>query len=348
LRMLEAFGVPTERILWLDAPTRLRRMIVPEPLFEPRSATEDHTVRAHEAMARPYQAVAERMAGDVTPSDQPVYLSRRLLPPSQRTIVGEEDLEAALRENGFRIAHPQTMSFEEQVRLVNAHADIISNAGSAAHNVLFARHKPRLHLLTNGHQFSPDYYLYATITNAPTTFINCLSTGDRPNFPRSYKLTPHLLDVPTLMAYLEQHGFLIKPIPVDHAGSMAVRQARYDEVWLYGYLRALRARETLPPEIEQEALRLTSSSWPLSLELAQYFATFDRTRADGLAKQFAALAAAETDTDQLASYRAEVAEMAPVLARRSSPETAANLVKVATNRFLVAPEVMDRRRKSRR
>jgi glycosyl transferase family 61 len=348
LRMLEAFGVPPERILTLDVPTRLRRMIVPEPLFEPRSTTEDHTVRAHEAMARPYQAVAERIASDVTPSDQPVYLSRRLLPPSQRTIVGEGDLEAVLRENGFRIAHPQTMSFEEQVRLVNAHADIISNAGSAAHNVLFARHQPRLHLLTNGHQFSPDYYLYATIAKAPTTFINCLSTGDRPNFPRSYKLTPHLLDVPTLMAYLEQCGFLTKPIPVDHAGSAAARQARYDEVWLYGYLRALRPRETPPPEIEQETLRLAFSSWPLSLALARYFAMFDRARADGLARQFAALAAAETDTDQLASYRAEVAEMAPILARRSSPETAANLVKVATDRFLVAPEVMDRRPKALR
>jgi capsular polysaccharide biosynthesis protein len=203
LRTLEAVGVPPERILTLEVPTRLRRLIIPEPLFEPRSTTEDYTVRAHEAMARPYQAVAERIAGDVQPSSQPDYLSRRRLPPSQRTIVGEEELEAVLRENGFRIAHTETMSFEEQVRLVNEHADIVSNAGSAAHNVLFALHQPRLHLLTNGYEFSPDYRLYARISGMPTTFINCLSTGERPDFPRSYKLTPHLLEGPTLMAYLD-------------------------------------------------------------------------------------------------------------------------------------------------
>jgi hypothetical protein len=88
LRMLEAFGVPPERLLVLNAPTRLRRLIVPEPLFEPRGSAHDHAVRAHEAMARPYQAVAERIAGDVTPSSQPVYLSRRLLPrPNARSLV---------------------------------------------------------------------------------------------------------------------------------------------------------------------------------------------------------------------------------------------------------------------
>ena len=149
-RMLAAFGVPPERILILNAPTRLRRLIIPEPLFEPRGVAHDSVVRAHEAMARPYQAVAKRLAGDTTPSEQPLYLSRRRLPPSQRTIVGEGDLEEVLRANGFRIAHTETMTFEDQVRLVNEHTDIFSNAGSAAHNVLFALHEPRLHLLTNG------------------------------------------------------------------------------------------------------------------------------------------------------------------------------------------------------
>jgi hypothetical protein len=344
--MLEAFGVPQERILTLEAPTRLRRMIVPEPLFEPRSTAEDNTVRAHKAMAQPYQAVAQRIAGDVTPSSQPVYLSRRRLPPSQRTIVGEDALEAVLRAHGVRIAHTETMSFEEQVRLVNAHTDIVSNAGSAAHNVLFARHQPRLHLLTSGHQFSPDYFLYATISGTPTTFINCLSTGDRPDFPRSYKLTPHLLDMSTLVTYLEQQGFLTTSGPVEHAGSATERQAQYDEVWLYGYLRALRPRETPPLEIAQEALRLASSSWPLSLALARYYATHDRALADGLAQQFAALVVAESDRDRLARYRSEVVEMAPILARRIDPETAAKLTTVASDCFGIAPEAMERVPKS--
>jgi capsular polysaccharide biosynthesis protein len=333
LRMLELFGVPPQRILTLDVPRRVRRMIVPEPLFEPRGIAEDHSVRAHEAMARPYQAVAERIAGDVRPSSQPVYLSRRLLPPSQRTIVGEDDLEAVLREHGFRIVHTETMSIEEQVRLVNAHTDIVSTAGSAVHNVLFALHGPRLHLLTNAHRFSPDYLLYARISGAPTTFINCLNTAEQKMYTEAHKLTPHLLDMPTLVAYLDQQGFLTTPVAIDQVGSAEERQARYQEAWLYGYLRALRLREVLPPEIEQEALRLASSSWPVSLALAWYYVRREESQADSLARQFADLAATETENDRLAHYRAEVAEMASTLTRRCSPETATRLADVASGRF---------------
>jgi hypothetical protein len=228
------------------------------------------------------------------------------------------------------------MSFEEQVRLVNAHTDIVSNAGSAAHNVLFARHEPRLHLLTNGSLFSPDYFLYSIIIRAPTSFISCLNTGERSNFERVNKQTPHLLDTPKLLAYLDQRGFLTKPIPDWPSQNRAEHLARYNEAWLYGYVRALHQRDALPPEIEQEALRLASSSWPVSLVLAWYYAKRDAPHADGLARQFADLAAAETDVEQLARYHAEVPAMVPILAKRCNRETGTRLADVATDRFHVA------------
>ena len=70
--------------------------------------------------------------------------------------------------------------------------------------------------------------------------------------------------------------------------------------------------------------------------LAHFYVRQDRQRAENLARQFADLAAAETDTERLAKYRAEVADIAPMLVRRGSPETAARLHEVATDRFLVA------------
>src|SRR5215212_2729318 len=324
-RILEDFGVPPERILVLNAPTRIRRLIVPEPLFAPRGSARDHVVRAHEAMARPYQAVAKRLAANTTPSEQPVYLSRRRLPPSQRTIVGEGVLEEVLRANGFRIAHTETMTFEDQVRLVNEHADIFSSAGSAAHNVLFALHAPRLHLLTNGSQFSPDYFLHAIIVGTPTSFINCLNTGERPRFKQAHKQTPHLLDAPKLLEYLDQRGFLTTPMPVWPDEYRAELQARYDEVWLYGYIRALNQSAALPADVEREAQRVASSSWTISLVLAHFYTRHDRQRGDELARQFAQLATAEPDRERLAMYRTEVADIMPILARRSSPGTATRL-----------------------
>ena len=334
-RMLTAFGVPPERILILNAPTRLRRLIVPEPLFEPRSVADDQTVRVHEAMAQPYQDVASRIAAGVKPSTQPVYLSRRRLPSSQRLMIGEDQLEELMQRNGVRIAYPERMPFEEQVRLINSHADIISNAGSAAQNVLFALHKPRLHLLTNGAEFSPDYFMHATVVGTPTSFINGLGTGGRTNFPRARKQTPHLVDLPTCTAYFEQRGLVTHSALTQSTGHAADQQAQYDEAWLYGYVRNVGHRLRLPERIEQEALNLASRSWPVSLALARHYINLDPTRVEGMARQSVALAATEQNLDRLKRYQREVEEMVPIVARRCSAETAADLRKVLNTRFLV-------------
>jgi hypothetical protein len=335
LQILEVFGVPHERILTLDAPTRIRRMIVPEPLFEPRSIAEDRTVRAHAAMALPYQAVAERIAGDVKPSSQPVYLSRRLLSSSQRSIIGEGALEELLEANGFRIAHPQTMSFEDQVRLVNDHEEILSTAGSAVHNAWFSLHRPRLHLLTNGHRFSPDYFLLSPLVGAATSFINCLGTSGRRDFPRAFKFAPQMLDASACIAYLDQHGFLTKPVPADQFEHAPELQAQYDQVWLYGYVRGVGSRRELPADVEQVGLRLASSSWPVSLALAWYSTANEPARVDGLARQFATLVAAERQPDRLEHYRGDVEEMAPAVVRMSEPDTAKVLMDVLAERFRI-------------
>ncbi len=338
LRMLEAFGIPRERIMVLHEPTRLRRMIVPEPLFEPRSVSENRQVRVHLGMARPYGAVAERIVGQGKPSTQPVYLSRRLLPASQRLIIGEGELEDVLRDNGFRIAHPQTMSFEEQVRLINEHTDIVSNAGSAAQNVLFALHAPRLHLLTNGPNFSPDYFMHSSLVGSETSFINCLSTGGREPFPGNQKLTPHLLDATTLLDYLKQRGMLPKGVPISPAGRGAPLSAEYDEAWLYGRIRIVGPRdEALPAEVESEAERRSEASWPVSLSLARYYASRDAARAERFAAQFITLLETEREPARLARYRSGVEELTQAMAR-NRPETARQVAAVGASRVHIPLE----------
>ena len=136
-KLLSLFDIPSQRILALKVPTRLRRATVPEPLFE-------QFYSAHVNMLRPFREAAARVASAVTPSDQPLYLSRQRLTSRQRPVVGEAELEDLLREQGFAIAYPETMTIEDQVRLINSHADIFSSLGSAAHNILFALGKPEV------------------------------------------------------------------------------------------------------------------------------------------------------------------------------------------------------------
>ena len=287
-RMLEAFGVPPERILSLNAPTRLRRLIIPEPLFEPRGIAHDHVVRAHRRWHDHIRRSRNASPADTTPVGA-AALPQSPAPPAVSTNDRwGGDLEEVLRANGFRIAYTETMTFEDQVRLVNEHADIFSNTGSAAHNVLFALHEPRLHLLTNGRDFSPDYFLYLIIVGASTSFINCLNTGERPRFERAYKQTPNLLDTPKLLEYLDQRGFLTTPMPVWPSGYRTVLQARYDEAWLYGYIRAINQRHPAcgcrARSVEPRVVVMA-----VSLALARYYARQDRQAVDSLARQFVQL-----------------------------------------------------------
>jgi hypothetical protein len=276
-RLLAAFGIPQARLLALDAPTQLRRAIVPEPLFE-------QFYSAHPDMLGPFREVAARIAGDVKPSEQPVYLSRRLLSSRQRPVIGEAELEEVLRENGFAIAYPETMSLEDQVRLVNAHTDIVSSIGSAAHNVLFALNQPRLHLLVSRDDVPANYFLCSVLAAAPTTFVDCLGAGGRitanderlsrreetfgnddkkrpVDLDAGPQAMPQLVDMPSVIDYLDSRGFLRNRLRASLARRNPPPLRQYDEAWLYARLRKGAAKSgDLAPEIAQEAMQLAPTS----------------------------------------------------------------------------------------
>ncbi|MGH2615606.1 MAG: glycosyltransferase 61 family protein [Thermomicrobiales bacterium] len=348
--ILSLFGVPPERLLSLQEPTRLRRAIVPEPLFE-------QFYSAHEEMVRPFREAAARVAGDVTPSEQPLYLSRRRLSSRQRPVIGEVELEDVLRENSFLVAYPETMPTEDQVRLINSHTNIFSSMGSAAHSILFALHRPRLHLLASRDDIPANYYLCSVLAEAPTTFVNCLGSGGRvtanderlnrraESFGNAEKQRPvdvdagpqsmpQLLDLSRAIDYLNENGFLKNGARSSVQASDMSRQRQFDEVWLYARIRKAATKSTLPDDIEQEAEALATASWPLSLMLARYYARArDAARADAMASQFVTLATAENDRDRLAYYRGDVQGMASRIARMCRPETSNRLTRLIADRF---------------
>jgi hypothetical protein len=314
-------------------------------------------------MLRPFREAASRVASDVTPSEQPLYLSRRRLTSRQRPVVGEAELEDLLREHGFAIAYPETMSIEDQVRLINSHSDIFSSLGSAAHNILFALGKPRLHLLANRDDIPANYFLCSALAEAPTTFVNCLGSGGRvtPNDERLNRRAesfenpekkrpvdpepgpqsmPQLLEMDRVVSYLHQKGFLrhYSPAAMSGPGPGASLQRRFDEAWFYARLRKTTARPgSLPEDLEREALALAANSWPVSFMLARYYARArDGSRADAMANQFAALLELETDADHLAYYRGDILGMATRIARACVPDTSSRIATLLAKKFAMA------------
>jgi capsular polysaccharide biosynthesis protein len=351
MRILDAFGIPAERILLLETPTRLRRVLVPEALFEQMHA-------AHVAMTGPFREVVTRIAGDCGRADQPVYLSRRLLTSRQRPIVGEAELEDVLRENGFLVTHPETMTFADQVRLVNRHAHVFSSVGSAAHSILFARQRPELHLLTTPEHTSANYFLCSALAEA----ADDLRRLPRHRPPAELQLragrgeggrrgsgegatavgsgrqaTPQLVEMPKVLAYLDERGFLARRLRSSLAGRNPGIRECYDEAWLFGRVRKAAAKQGLglPAEVKAEAVEASRASWPVCAVLARYYAwsVRDPERAEDLAHRFVELVAAESDMNRLAHYRSEVVGMVIRVAAVCRNDVATRLAEVVGERF---------------
>jgi hypothetical protein len=325
-RILELMGIPDERRLIPKVPTRFRRIVIPEGLFE-------LSLAAHERFVEPFRHAAERVAGATPfrPSTQPVYLSRRLLPMGKREVFGEGELEDLLRENGFRIAYPEQMPFDEQIRLFNEHSDIIASAGSAAHNVLFARDHPRLHLLTAGCP-NRDYFLVSDVAKVPTTLINCLGEpGDH--------IAPQLVDIPSAVDYLDDCGLLTRrPSPELIEGLPALRMRYHEAATSLRVRKATTRGESLTEAVAAEAAERATTSWVVSWVLARHYAKSDPARSAEFAEQFAELVLGETDRAWIDRFGGTGTSVVPVVRATAASRgcaAAERLVAVLVARGLV-------------
>lgn len=326
IQMLEALGIPESRVLTIDRPTRIRRLLIPEPLYEVGYA-------AHTGASHPHRRIAERILGDGSAgrSDQPVYLSRRMLHGGARHIAGESQLEDLLRENGILVVYPDGMTLSDQVRLFNRHTDIICPQGSAAHGILFALARPRLHLLTPSTVIS-DYFLTPTLAQSQTAFINCLATAvdGGPNFPLA-------LEARKLVGYLSGHGLLKVPWTGEMLDSPATIRKEFDElVTLAHVLEAFQRSQPLPQELLTQATVQAADFWPITLALADYHSRESGTAPEALAQQFVTQVIAEQDLGMLIRYRPQVTESVRRVATCCSPGLEQALLMAVRDRFGLA------------
>jgi hypothetical protein len=321
--LLLALGVTADRVLPLREPTRIRRLIVPEPLYELGLA-------AHERAADPHHAAADVILGrdGAGSSDQPVFLSRRLLPPARRLTVGEAQLEEILRANGFLVAYPETMSLADQIRLYNRHADIVATRGSAAHAAaLFSRDRPRFHVLTGPGLNDRDYFLSMALSGAQATFVNSLEVGPTPMVQR-------LLHPSAATRYLTDRGLLKEPWTAKLGPSATLLRQEFEALSLYVRIRdAMKEQQNVPEDILTQAELLADDFWPLKLLLAWQHMSTDIERAEDLVCQFVSQVAVERDVGRLLKFRPDVERFAPQVASVCSLESATLLARTADKHF---------------
>lgn len=333
--LLDAFGVPAERLYPTPRLSQFRRITVPEPLFEQLHA-------AHSQMIEPYHRVALAGVREAPTTEQPVYLSRRGLSSRQRPVIGEAEVEEILRASGVRIVYPETLPLTAQVQIFNTHRDILSPVGSAAHTVLFATNQPRLHLIASRDDIPANYFLCSALAGAPTTFVNCVmsagqasddepepgearrgSSGRGADPYSGLQSRPQKVDLEPFVEYLRSQGFLRQSYRPLSSGDQARMDARFDEAWAYARVRKAAGKSSvLADDIEAQIVQQSATSWPVSLMLAHYFSRRgDAARTRELVLQFLDLLAAEHDEERLRYFHEDVMSIAQRLKRKSDPTT---------------------------
>jgi capsular polysaccharide biosynthesis protein len=180
---LACFGVDPARIVFADRDLSIAELVVPMPLVAVYESIHRHQRRIYDRIAR--FCASALVDGEVPGDAERVYLSRRryrnvvnrFRPPRREhlrerllsrllfnkrfeplaPVINEDDVEALFVGRGFRVFHPEALSFVDQVNLYRGASVIAGFAGSALHNALFMREGGSALVLNTPSAF-PDFH----------------------------------------------------------------------------------------------------------------------------------------------------------------------------------------------
>ena len=142
-----------------------------------------------------------RMGGGGQVPGRRLYLRRT---SRFRAMHNAAEVEALLRESGFQVIEPETLSFVEQIRLFSEAESVVAQAGAALGNIIFAPQGCRVVILSAWSPFSIYYYFsnLASIFGQKCTFVLCEPDGQEGNEHPAHKELK--VDIQTLKEAIDQ------------------------------------------------------------------------------------------------------------------------------------------------
>jgi capsular polysaccharide biosynthesis protein len=186
---LAPFGVGRMRYADEDEVLTCRRLLVPTHAAPP-GHFNDAVIRSVRLM------LLTAYAGECEAAADRLYISRAAA--RRRKVSNEAGVLDVMRRFGFRIFHPESCPFEEQVRAAAGSRYLVSNHGAGLANMLFMR--PGSHVLELRHQedaVSNCYFTMAAALGLNYSYQTCASPN--PGEP------PHTADLRVDIQRLERN-----------------------------------------------------------------------------------------------------------------------------------------------
>ena len=139
-------GIPEERIVFVEKPTKFRRIIVPDQCLINYDFTFPYEFTAE------YMQVFEQIKKRITPSKyKKVYFSKIKTP--QKNVIGEEYFIDFYEKRGFKIIHPEDHDLKEQAGFMYGADEVVVPADGSM-SLLTAFCKPGTKLTILGKLFA--------------------------------------------------------------------------------------------------------------------------------------------------------------------------------------------------
>ena len=122
-----------EKVIFIDRPTRFKRVIVPQPSFT-CDCYSDHFWKTMEVIKQ--NALKESLDSVETP--EKIFLSRSHFKRAKSAEGGLELLDDYFEKNGFTIVYPEEISLVQMVRIMQNAKVCASESGSITFNTMFA------------------------------------------------------------------------------------------------------------------------------------------------------------------------------------------------------------------
>ncbi|MCP1772819.1 hypothetical protein J2T38_001655 [Neisseria perflava] len=189
MKLLTYTGIPRENIIFLDKPTRFKKVYIPDQSL-------CYLNYYHQEYALPYQTITTQIPAA---GHKKIYLSRTQF--RKKDCIGEEYFEQFYRNQGYHIVYPEQLDITEQIALISGADEIVSTIGTISHLALFAHEGAKIVTLLRARNYfnipqaiinqakGLDYtFVDATCNFLPHRYsANCYYIGPTPMWQRFVK-----------------------------------------------------------------------------------------------------------------------------------------------------------------
>ncbi|CZT37350.1 Acetyltransferase (isoleucine patch superfamily) [Rhizobium sp. 9140] len=100
-----------------------------------------------------------------------VYYSKQKLKGGVGRFVNEHEIEEVMSENAVPIIYPESLSFTEQLSVLDNSSVLIGSGGSFVHNIIFIRNPPKLILLNPTRDINSNFALLDKLSSVDVTYL---------------------------------------------------------------------------------------------------------------------------------------------------------------------------------